>query len=99
GRFGEEAPSFLSAVIVKKSDKSRSDFDCRNKSRGCKPPLLRSQPTATPTFWGFFGDFYLGVGNGPLLQTGAERAKIALKYRILCGVANDFLVLKRVKAS
>lgn len=35
----------------------------------------------------------------PLLQAGAEWAKIALKYRLLCGGANDFLVLKRVKAS
>lgn len=35
----------------------------------------------------------------PLLQTGAEWAKIALKYRILCGVVSDFLVLKRVKAT
>jgi hypothetical protein len=35
----------------------------------------------------------------PLLKTGAEWAKIALKYRLLCGVANDFLVLKRINAS
>lgn len=34
-----------------------------------------------------------------LLQTGAEWAKIALKYRLYGGVVNDFLVLKRVKAS
>jgi hypothetical protein len=35
----------------------------------------------------------------PLLKTGAERAKITLKFRLLSGVESDFLVLKRVKAS
>ena len=35
----------------------------------------------------------------PLLKTGAEWAKIALKIRLYGGVISDFLVLKRIKAS